>query len=71
MAVPEAETAPPGFMATDVAPETFQLNVELPPALMLVRLAVNKLITGSAGVPATVTVTDRLVFPAALVAVRV
>ena len=78
MVVPEAVTAPPGFMATDVAPETFQLNVELPPALMLVGLAVKELITGAegdggggGGAAVTVTVTDRLTLPAALVAVRV
>ena len=73
MVVPEAVTAPPGFMATDVASETFQLNVELPPALMLVGLAVKELITGAdgGGAAATVMVADLLTLPAALVAVRV
>ena len=66
----------PWFMTTDVASETLQLNSELPPALILDGLAVNKLITGAeggggAGAPAIVTVTDRLMLPAALIAVRV
>jgi hypothetical protein len=61
-------------MVTDVTPVTFQLSVELPPALMLGGLAVKELITGSeggGGAAATVTVTDLVTVPAALVAVRV
>ena len=56
--------------------ETLQLNMEFPPALMLFGSAIKKLITGmedggGGGVPATVTVTDWLLLPAALVAMRI
>jgi hypothetical protein len=62
-----------------VASETLQLRVELPPALMLMGLAVKELITGkedgcgvgAGGAAATVTVTDLVTLPAALIAVRV
>ena len=60
VALPEAGTAPPpGDMETDVAPVTFQLMVEFPPALMLEGLAVKERITGNegGGAAATVTVT--------------
>jgi len=68
-AVPDAGTLPPpGDSVTEVAPVTFHDRVELPPALMLVGLAVKALITGGvtggeagggeAGAAATVTVTD-------------
>ncbi len=58
------------------APETLQLNVELPPALTLVGLAVKELMTGfegagGGGAETTVTVTDLVTVPAALVAVMV
>ena len=73
--VPVANTLPtPPLMETEVAPVTFQLNVELPPALTLAGLAVKELITGNeggGGAPATVTVADLVTVPAALVAVRV
>ena len=39
MALPETETAPPGNMEADVAPEVLQLSVELPTSLMLAGLA--------------------------------
>jgi hypothetical protein len=76
VAVPEAGTdAPPGIILTNVAPVTFQLNVVFPPALMLVGLAANEFMTGKesgeAGAAATVTVTDLMTLPAALLAVRV
>ena len=58
----------PGVMATLVAPPVDQLSVLLAPELMLVRLAVNELITGRF---VTVTVTAAVVDPAALVAVKV
>jgi hypothetical protein len=62
-------------MVTDVTPVTLQLSVELPPALMLGGLAIKEMITGKEGVgggaAATVTVTDLVTVPAALVAVRV
>jgi hypothetical protein len=46
-ALPEAGTEPPpGSMVIDVAPETLQLTMELPPALMLVGLAVKARIIG-------------------------
>ena len=50
----------PGAMVTDETPVTFQFNVELPPALMLVGLAVKVMITGNdgGGAAATATVTD-------------
>jgi hypothetical protein len=58
-----------------VAPETFQPSVVLSPELMLVGLAVKERITGKeaggGGAAATVTVTDMVTLPAALVAVRV
>jgi hypothetical protein len=62
-------------MVTDVTPVTFQLRVELPPALMLGGLVVKELITGKEGVgggaAATVTVTGWVTLPAALVALKV
>ncbi len=64
----------PLSMYIAVAPETFQPSVVLSPELMLVGLAVKELITGSeggGGAAATVTVTDMVMLPAALVAVRV
>jgi len=60
VALPEAGTdAAPGTIDTDVAPETFQSKVELPPVLMLEGLAVKERITGNegGGAAATVTVT--------------
>ena len=72
VALPEAETAPPGDMETDAAPEVLQLNVELAPEEMLVGLAVKLAMTGSEGGAAeTVTVTCLVTEPAALVAVSV
>jgi hypothetical protein len=62
-------------MVTDVTPVTFQFRVELPPALMLEGLAVKERITGKeaggGGAAATVTVTDWVTLPAALVALKV
>ena len=69
-------------METAVAPETFQLSVELPPAVMLAGLAVKELITGreggggaaggeGGGAAATVTLAVLVTLPAALLAVRV
>ena len=47
VALPEAGTEPPpGSMVIDVAPETLQLTMELPPALMLVGLAAKARIMG-------------------------
>ena len=74
VAVPEGGREPlPGAMVTDETPVTFQFSVELPPALMLVGLAVKVLITGNdgGGAAATATVTDSVTLPAALVALRV
>ena len=71
MALPEAETTPPGDMETEVAPEVLQLSVELAPEEMLVGLAVKLAMTGSEGAAATVTVTCLVTEPAALVAVSV
>ena len=64
---------PPGAMVTDETPVTFQFSVELPPALMLVGLATKKLITGSDGEGAaiTITVTDLVTVPPGPVAVKV
>ncbi len=58
---------------TNVALETFQLNVEEPPAVMLSGSAVKELIIGggAAAASATTTSTVSLTLPAALVAVRV
>ena len=75
-ALPEAGSDPPPWsIKTDVAPETLQLRVELPPALMLGGLVVKELITGKEGVgggaAATVTVTGWVTLPAALVALKV
>ena len=63
----------PGAMVTDETPVTFQFNVELPPALMLVGLAVNETTgkEGGGGPAPTVTVACLVTVPAALVAVRV
>jgi hypothetical protein len=60
-------------MVTDVTPVTLQLRVELPPALMLEGLATKKLITGSDGEGAaiTITVTDLVTVPPGPVAVKV
>ena len=74
IALPEAETYPPPWSRkTDVAPETLQLSVEFPPALMLEGLATKKLITGSDGEDAaiTITVTDLVTVPPGPVAVKV
>ena len=71
VALPEAPIPPPGDMDADVAPDMLQLKVEIPPALMLVGLAVKLLITGSEGAAATVTVTCLVAEPAELVAVSV
>jgi hypothetical protein len=73
VALPDAGTdGAPGITDMDVAPVTLQLNVELPPAVIPVGLAVNELITGTeTGAAATVTVTCRVTEPAELVAVNV
>lgn len=72
VAFAEGGRAPlPGAMVTDETPETFQLNMELPPLLMLVGLAVNETTGKEGGAAATVTVTCLVTVPAALVALRV
>ena len=60
----------PGVIATVVAPVLAQLNVLLPPTLMLAELAVNELITGKVAA-CTATVTVAFTEPAALLAVSV
>ena len=66
----EVEVNVPGVMATVVAPVVAQLSMLLDPELMLVGLAVKELMVG---VPAavTVTVTEAIFEPEALVAVSV
>ncbi len=66
-------------MVTDETPVAFQLSRELPPALMLVGLAVNETtgkeegggVGGGGAAAATMTVTCLVTVPAALVAIRV
>jgi hypothetical protein len=60
-------------MVTDETPVAFQLSRELPPALMLVGLAVNETTgkEGGGGPAPTVTVACLVTVPAALVALRV
>jgi hypothetical protein len=61
----------------DVAPVTFHISKELPPALILGGSAIKPSITGAdtgidgAGAGTTVTVTDSVTLPLALVAVNV
>ena len=45
-ALPDADTAPPGVTATDVAPVVLQPSVEEEPAVTLAGLAVKLLMTG-------------------------
>ena len=65
----DADVNVPGVIATVVAPVVAQLNVLVPPTLMLVELAVKELIKGNAA--CTATVTAAFTEPAALVAVSV
>jgi hypothetical protein len=60
----------PGVMAMLVAPVVVQLSVLLEPEVILVAFAVNKLMMGLFAV-VTVTVSEDVVEPAALVAVNV
>jgi hypothetical protein len=64
----KVEVNVPGVMAMPVAPEVDQVSVLLEPGLMLVGLAVNELITGSAAAETT-TCAEAVTEPAALVAV--
>ena len=65
----------PLSMYIAVAPEIFQPSVVLSPELMLAGLAVKERITGKeaggGGAATTVTITDLVMLPVALVAVRV
>ncbi len=65
------EVNPPGLMPMLVARVVLQLSVLLPPALMLVGIAVNELIVGFAFTAVTVTVAVLVTEPALLVAVSV
>jgi hypothetical protein len=60
----------PGVIATVVAPVLAQLNVLLPPTLMLTKLAVKELITGKIAA-CTATLTVVFTEPAEFVAVSV
>jgi hypothetical protein len=71
VALPEEETAPTlGVIEQDVAPVVLQLNVVLPPALILEGLAVKLFITGGEAAE-TVTVACLVTLPTELVAVNV
>ena len=64
----KVEVNVPGVMAMPAAPEVDQVSVLLDRGLMLVGLAVNELITGSADAETT-TCAEAVTEPAALVAV--
>jgi hypothetical protein len=66
----DEEVNDPGVIAMLVAPAVAQLNVLLPPELIVAGFAVNELIVGLLGA-FTVTVNFEVVEPAALVAVSV
>ena len=67
----EVDVNPPGLMLMLAAPVVAQLNVLLPPALMLAGLAKKELIVGFATRGVTVTVAVPATEPALLVAVSV
>jgi hypothetical protein len=66
----DADVNVPGVIATPVAPVVAQLNVLLPPTLILAELAVKELIRGKFAA-CTATVTVAFTEPAALLAVSV
>jgi len=70
--VPESDTRPtPGVMEMEVAPVTCHCKVDFPPKGMTVGLAENRLIKGCPVSAITVTVTEAVMEPAPLVAVKV
>jgi hypothetical protein len=69
--VADVDVKEPGVMAMLVALVVAQLSMLVPPAAMLVGLAVKVLMVGRAGRACTVTVAVAVAVPVALVAVRV